>query len=83
MRHKTEQKIIALGKKSKMAHEFINYLYCYPMVDSQGVADALSVDRSTSLRLIETFVQLDILKEITGYKRNRMFSFGEYVELLK
>lgn len=83
LRQRCEQKIILLGKKSKTAHALLNYLYRSPVVDSQDVADALDVDRSTALRLIETFLKIGILKELTGYKRNRIFSFGEYVDLFK
>lgn len=81
LRKKYEEKIHSLGKKSKLALEFLNYLYRYPMVDSQIVADSLSIDRSTASRLIEDFIRLGILRELTGNKRNRVFGFSEYVDL--
>ncbi len=81
MRKKYEEKIHLLGKKSKAGLEFLNYLYRCPMVDSQIVADALSIDRSTASRLIEDFVRLGILHELTGNKRNCVFGFSEYVDL--
>ena len=81
LRHKAEEKLRSLGKKSKTGLEFLNYLYRCPMVDSQIVADSLSMDRSTASRLIEDFVKLGILHELTGNKRNRLFGFSEYVDL--
>ena len=81
LRQKSEEKIHLLGKKSKKGHEFLNYLYRYPMVESQLIADSFSIDRSTASRLIEDFVRIDILNEITGQKRNRVFGFTEYVNL--
>jgi hypothetical protein len=39
------------------------------------------VNPSTALRLIEDFIKLGILKELTGYKRNRVFVFERYLQL--
>lgn len=83
LRHQTEKKILSLGKKSKTAQAFLQHLYRHPIIDSQGAAEVIAVDRSTALRLIEDFIRLDILKELTGYKRNRVFSFSEYVALFQ
>ncbi len=83
LRHRCEQKIISLGKKLKTAQAFLNYLYRCPIVDSQLVADTLSIDRSTAIRLIDDFIRLDILQELTGHKRNKIFCFSEYVDLFK
>jgi Fic family protein len=81
LRQKSEEKMHSLGKKAKTGLAFLNYLYRCPMVDSQLVADSLSIDRSTASRLIEDFVSLGILHELTGHKRNRVFGFSEYVTL--
>ncbi len=75
--------IPTLGKKTKLAQEFLHYLYSQPITDSQGVSSHLSINPSTSLRLIEDFIRLGILKEITGYKRNRVFIFEKYITLFE
>lgn len=41
LRQKSEEKIHFLGKKSKKVLEFLNYLYRYPMVESQLIVDSL------------------------------------------
>jgi len=33
--------------------------------------------------LIADFMKLEILEEVTGYKRNRIFVFEEYVKLFR
>ena len=76
-------KILTLGKKIKLAQKFIHYLYSKPIVDSLEISKELSINPSTSLRLIEDFIKLDILKEITGYKRNRVFVFEKYLKLFE
>jgi Fic family protein len=77
------QSILTLGKKTKMAQDFLHFLYSKPITDSQETAKQLSVNPSTAIRLIEDFVRLGILKEITGYKRNRVFVFEKYLKLFE
>ena len=73
--------ITLLGKKTKTAQLFLNYLYTQPVVDSADVVAALQVNMSTAIRIIEDFVRLNILTETTGYKRNRIYAFKEYIDL--
>jgi len=83
LRSKVEHKIMKLGKKQPVAREFLQYLYSNPSIDAGDAAEVLGVNLSTALRLIEDFVRLKILVEITGGKRNRVFVFEEYVELFR
>ncbi|MFM2200157.1 MAG: hypothetical protein RL769_210 [Pseudomonadota bacterium] len=83
LRNKVEHKIIKLGKKQSLAREFLQHLYSNPSVDASDVAQVLQISLSTALRLIEDFVKLKILIEITGLKRNRVFIFEEYIELFR
>jgi Fic family protein len=73
--------ILTLGKKAGLAQNFLHYLYGKPIVDSRETSVQLSVNPSTALRLIEDFIKLGILKESTGYKRNRVFVFERYLQL--
>lgn len=73
--------LIKLGKKQQDAKRLINELYKQPIVDSGFVAERLGVHASTANRLIKDFEKLGILKELTGYKRNRIFAFNEYINL--
>jgi Fic family protein len=84
LREKYEKGLIpTLGRKTKSSLEFMHYLYSNPVVDSQQVARALSVNSSTALRMIEDFIALGILVETTGYKRNRIFAFDSYLKLFE
>ena len=78
-----EAKIAKLGKKKEMAREFLQHLYSNPMVDSSDVVKLFKINISTALRLIDDFVKLKILKEITGQKRNRNFAFEGYIKLFR
>ena len=83
LRSEAEIKIAKLGKKQEMAREFLQHLYSNPMVDSSDVVKLFNINISTALRLIDDFVKLKILKEITGQKRNRNFVFESYMKLFR
>ena len=83
LRNEVENKIISLGKKQATAKEFLKLLYSKPVVDSMDVASGLSISNTTAIRLIDDFFKLGILKEITGFKRNRIFSFEDYIKMFR
>lgn len=78
-----EKKIINLGKRIPLAMKLIQYLYSKPIVDASEVANVLGIDRSTAYRLIHELEGLNILKEKTGFKRNRVFVFELYLNIFE
>jgi len=76
-------KITKLGKKAKMAQQFLLYLFGQPIVDTDDVVKEFNINKTTALRLINDFIELGILKETTGYKRNRIFMFENYIRLFE
>lgn len=78
-----EVKILTLGKRAPSAMNLIKYLYTKPIVDTTEVAELLNVNITTAHRLIQDFERLEILKEQTGFKRNRIFIFEEYINLFR
>lgn len=75
------KKILSLGKKTPKAKDLLLLLYTEPAISSAFVADRLRISVPTANALIQDFVRLGILKEITGAKRNRIFRFEEYLRL--
>ena len=77
------EKIVTVGKRLPRATRLLNYLYTKPVVDMSEIANALEIDISTAHRLIKDFERLNILKEKTGFKRNRLYVFQEYLDLFE
>ncbi len=75
------QKIITLGKKSALAARFLMLLFKNPIIDAADTSALLEINIATANRLIADFIRLDILHELTGFKRNRIFAFTKYIEL--
>lgn len=77
------EKILSLGKKAPKAKELISSLYTNPVVSASMVAERIKVSIPTANALIQDFLKLQILKELTGAKRNRLFFFAEYIKLFQ
>ncbi len=78
-----EEKISTLGKKINNARKFLNFLFSSPVVSTKTVEKELEVTFRSAGLLIDDFVKLGILREITGQKRNRLFAFSDYLNILK
>jgi Fic family protein len=75
--------ILTLGKRLPNAKSLLTYLYSKPVVTVYDVMIKLNVTKQTANTLIKDFHNLGILKEQTGYKRNRVFVFQEYLRLFE
>ena len=78
-----ENRILTLGKKLPLAKEVLEYLYKNPVIYSNYLIDELNLTKPTAHAIIKDFVNLKILKEVTGQKRNRLFVFEEYLNLFR
>jgi Fic family protein len=58
-------------------------LFQRPLVHVNLVKDSLSIAFVTANKLVEQFAELGILQEITGRKRDRIFSYTPYVALFR
>jgi Fic family protein len=70
-----------LGSKIKNGQQLMKQLFQVPVTDSKQVAELLKISPSTANRLINALIDLEILSELTGYKRNRKFIFKEYFRI--
>jgi Fic family protein len=80
----TEDKIISgFGRKIPNANLLLNLLFSDPIIQSAAVSKGLSISTKSALQLVEDFMKHGILTESTGYKRNRVFVFSDYLSLFK
>jgi hypothetical protein len=67
---------------SPMAIVLLEYVFLFPIVSVQDFAKHADISYQISQKVILQFVSLGILKEITGKKRDKRFSYWEYLECL-
>ena len=65
-----------------LAMALLDYLTVKPLVSIQEIADHLQAAYTTVSPLVNQFVDLGILKEMTGKKRDRRFLYWEYMDCL-
>ena len=83
LRHRYEKLIMELGRRAKLAHQLLLQLFSSPATNAAFAAKTLNISISASNNLVNELARMDILKEITGFSRNRMFILHEYLDLFK
>ena len=75
------EKILNMGKRSKTATELLHYLFKKPVVNVKEIQKKTGLSAKAANDLIKVFLNEGILREITGFQRNRIFVFDEYMNL--
>ena len=70
-----------LGSRSVSALKIMNYLYGKPLIGASKVIEITGLSAPTAYKLIAEMEQLNILKEVTGGKRKKMYMFEKYLRL--
>lgn len=83
LRKTIDIKLKVLGNRSGDAHKVIEFLYNRPIIDAQKVAAVIQKTPRPAYKLIENLEQMNILKEITGAERGRLYLFEDYMKLFK
>ena len=79
----THKKILVQKRLSTpLAIALLDHLFLKPHISAHDISNELNVSRQTAQHLINQFLDLRILKEVTGKKRGRRFSYWEYLEYL-
>jgi Fic family protein len=63
------------------ALKLLDHLFQQPLVNINAVRTLLDVSFPTAAKLVSSFEELGILSEVTGFKRNRVYRYDEYLGL--
>lgn len=72
-----------MGRRSGNAIALLENLYFRPIVSIDHVQEITQLSYPNANTLVKNFCDLGLLKEITGQKRNRAFSYAPYLEIFK
>ena len=78
-----ESKLETLGSRSANAKKVVEYLYTQPVIEVTKIEELIEKSNVTAYKLIADLEKLEILKEISGAQRNKLYIFNDYLDLFK
>jgi len=81
LRNEAESAVMTLGRRSANAREALHVLYRRPFITAPELQEEISVSAPTVNAVIGDLIRLNILIEITGRQRSRLYSFDRYFKL--
>jgi len=81
MREDMNLRIQKLGVRMHNGARLLEELYMKPILSIPKIAELLNITQATANSLVSKLVELGILHELTGFKRNRQFIFRNYYSL--
>jgi len=81
LRQEVDRKVVTLGRRAENARKLIIHLYRYPAVSVNEVMKLQNINKNPARDLIAALVDIGVLEEITGYRRNRIFVFKQYLDI--
>jgi Fic family protein len=78
-----DDKIRKIGVRSRDAQIVLDYMYLKPIVDAKTIQSITKKTPASVYKLISTMEELEIIKEITGLQRGRLYIFKDYIDLFK
>lgn len=73
--------VIGFGRKAHNASKLVDYLYQKPIISVGDIIKPLEITKQTANQIVKEFETKGILKEITGYERNKLFVFEKYINI--
>lgn len=81
LKQQSELNIQTLGSRANNAQKILQHLLTRPVIDAKKVEEVAEVSNRTAYNLISDLEELDILEEMTGSKRGKVYAFKKYLNL--
>lgn len=72
-----------LGRAAGNGHRVLERLFDRPIISVANVRDWLGITPAGANNLVKRMEELGLLREFTGYARNRRFRFEPYLQLFE
>jgi Fic family protein len=76
-----EEKIHAKSKRAQYLLKVMDELYHRPILDALRVVEITELSMTTAYRVLQELVAMNVLQEITGGRRGKIYMFGDYIYL--
>ena len=72
-----------MGRSSKTLTRLMNYLEENPIIEIKKTASAIELSFNTVSDAVKRLCDIGILMQSSGIRRNRIFAYGEYLDILR
>ncbi len=83
LKERLEREVLPLfsSRRQNNAQTLMKHLYQMPIITINSISELLNLPHNTASSLIRDFVKNGVLREVTGYKRNQVFIFEDYLHV--
>lgn len=78
-----EVKLHSFGTKSEKINTILNSFYDTPTLSAKDIVIRTGIADKTTRNMLEMMLEEGLIKEMTGYGRNKLFIFEKYFNLFK
>jgi Fic family protein len=83
LRQNDRKRLNELGRMTGSANQIVDALFEQPIASINKIIELTGLTAATVGKILDTLEnQLGIVKEITGQKRNRVFAYVAYIDIL-
>lgn len=85
LKEKIEREVLPRfsSRRQENVQKLMDALYKSPLISIKAASKLLNVKNNTASSLVNDLVKYEVLSELTGWKRNRLFVFQEYFDKFK
>ena len=81
LRQEVDALIVSMGQRAENTQHVINSLYKRPVTTISAVSELLGISHTSATNLVKHLEAAEIVREITGYQRNRLYFFERYLQI--
>jgi Fic family protein len=84
LRAEHRAQLISLGRMAPSAQQVLDVLFEYPIINIATLVKQAGITPATAGKVLDRLSQpeLNIVRELTGQKRNRIFAYSAYIDVL-
>jgi len=83
LQKEVDNKLQIFGSRVNNAQKIIQYLYQRPLIDAQKAKKITDLSSPSVYKLLGELEEQNIIKEITGGRRGKVYLFEKYIKLFK
>lgn len=81
LRSEMDSLILTYGRRAENAQALLTRLYNKPAISIKQAATLLDISHQAASGLIKKMMEDNVLRELSGYQRNRVYVFDRYIDL--